>query len=130
LKVDPKIGGDAIMKLVKKVQRELEGGSSAFNGGNLSSKLQYNTIQGELHRLIRRSQASLVTPLQFFTEPCNTIKETPSRDTKTGNIHESNEQDESPRRRRKQWQKYKFILDSGAIKVEETKRPTTSPSIL
>jgi len=49
LKVDPKIGRAAIMKLVKKVLQELEGGSSAFNGQDLSPKLEYNTILGELH---------------------------------------------------------------------------------
>ena len=104
------------MKLVRKVQRELESGSSVFNGGDLPPQLEYEALQGELHRLLGNPRT------RNTAEPCNTTKESVSRCN-------GDDQEESPRRRRKQWQKYN-ILDPDAIKAEDSKRPVTSPSIL
>lgn len=124
LRVNPEIGRGSIMKLVNKVQQELEAGSSVFNR-DLPPKLNYEAIQGELHRLIGSTQASCVTPLQNSVECCNVVKETLSRSA------EGDDQDKSPRRKRKQWQKYKFVLNPNAKKEEiNPKRPATCPTIL
>jgi hypothetical protein len=123
LRVDPKVGGAGIMKLVRKVQRQLEAGSSMFNGGDLPPQLEYEALQGELHRLLGSNRT---TPLRSAAEPCNTTNESASRCVKPCN---GDDQEESPRRRRKQWQKYNFS-DPDAIKAEDSKRPVTSPSIL
>ncbi|KAG0606075.1 hypothetical protein M758_9G111600 [Ceratodon purpureus] len=123
LRVDPKVGGAGIMKLVRKVQRELESGSSMFNEGDLPPQLEYETLQGELHRLLG---SNWTTPLRNSAEPCNITKESTSRCVKSSN---GDDQEESPRRRRKQWQKIYNVSDSDAIKAEDSKRPVTSPSI-
>lgn len=111
------------MKLVRKVQRELECGSSSFNEGGL----QHEALQGEVHRIIGSSHTS---ELRNVVEPCTTtMKDNISR----GGVRPCNtsgdDRDESPRRRRKQWQKYN-ALNPHVTKANEFRRPTTSPSIL
>lgn len=120
LRIDPKVRGAGIMKLVRKVQRELESGSSVFNGGDLPPVLEYEALQGEVHRLIGSSRT---TPLRNAAEPCNTTKESVSR----GVQKPCNIGDESPRRRRKQWQKYN-ASDPDVMKADDLKRPATSPA--
>lgn len=62
------------MKLVRKVQRELEAGNDVFIEGGMPHKLEVEleTIQREVRRLLGHSQAlSQPTPLcQGLTEPC------------------------------------------------------------
>lgn len=111
------------MKLVRKVQRELESGTNMFNGGDLAPQLEYKALQGELHRLIG---STCITPLQNIARPCNSTKENVSRCV---NPCDGDDQELSPRRRRKQWQKYN-ALDLDPIKPKNSKRPVTSPSIL
>ena len=66
------------MKLVRRVQRELEAGKDVFIEGGMPRKLELEleTIQQEVRRLIGRSQAlSQPTPLrQGLTEPCTPTK--------------------------------------------------------
>lgn len=66
------------MKLVRRVQRELEAGNDVFIEGGMprTLELEMETIQQEVRRLISRSQAlSQPTPLrQGSTEPCTPTK--------------------------------------------------------
>ncbi|KAG0592829.1 hypothetical protein KC19_1G283800 [Ceratodon purpureus] len=56
LRLDPEIGTGGIMKLVRKVQRELECGNQVFStGGMMPPKLEYELIQREIRRLINAS---------------------------------------------------------------------------
>jgi hypothetical protein len=56
LRLDPDIGTGGIMKLVRKVQRELECGNQVFStGGMMPPKLEYEMIQREIRRLIHAS---------------------------------------------------------------------------
>ena len=66
------------MKLVRRVQRELEAGNDVLMEGGMPRKLELEleTIQQEVRRLIGRSQAlSQPTPLhQGVTEACTPTK--------------------------------------------------------
>lgn len=64
LRLDPEIGTGGIMKLVRKVQRELECGNHVFSTGGMPPKLEYELIQREIRRLINRAEASTTTPLR------------------------------------------------------------------
>lgn len=55
LRLDSGIGAAGILKLVRKVQRELECGSDVFAGRQLPPKGAYDLIQHEIMRLFRQA---------------------------------------------------------------------------
>lgn len=56
LRLDPEVGTGGIIKLVRKVQRELESGNHVFSTGSMMPpKLEYELIRREIRRLINAS---------------------------------------------------------------------------
>lgn len=123
VRIDPKVGGAGIMKLVRKVQRELESGSNVFNGGDSPPVLPYEALQREIHRLIGSSRTR---PLRnAAAEPGNASKESASRNALKP-CNTGDEQEESPRHRRKQWQKN----DPDAMKAADLKKTASFPALI
>uniref|UniRef100_A0A7I4BX19 Uncharacterized protein n=3 Tax=Physcomitrium patens TaxID=3218 RepID=A0A7I4BX19_PHYPA len=64
LRLDPDIGAGRILKLVRKVQRELESGNRVFStGGMTPPKLEYELIQREIRRLINAGNSNTLPSL-------------------------------------------------------------------
>ena len=117
LRLDPEIGTGGIIKLVRKVQRELESGNQLFNTGGMPPKLEYELIQREIRRLINCSDISQDTPLRWSNEKqrsCAAMSRAERRPKEfTGELP-------GDRRRR--------LCRSKALREQETmSRPVTAP---
>lgn len=117
LRLDPGIGTGGIIKLVRKVQRELEGGNQVFStGGMMPPKLEYELIQREIRRLINASASTIRPDLTEKLRTSASMLRTRKPKEFTGEL---------PGDRRKKLRLNKFLRDQ-----EASLRSTSAPSQL
>lgn len=135
LRLDSGVGAPGIVKLVRKVQRELESGSDLFEGQNLPPKGEYDLIQREIMRLIRRSphagtrSTTATKAVNKAVESCAIIKEAAWK--KPWDQILAGDAEATTKRRRRRWRNWwDHNLPTSAAQLPQSRPATAPPSPL
>lgn len=136
LRLDSGVGAPGILKLVRKVQRELASGSDVFEGRPLPPKGSYDLIQREIMRLIRQSphartrSTTTTKPVNKAVESCAMIKEAASKNPWEQKLA-GDAAEATTKRRRRRWRNWwDHNLPPSAAPLPQLRpqsRPATAP---